>query len=73
MPKEISYGECAAFKAERDALENNKFHAVQEMVGIKKWWCVVWKKHDELTEIKGAIPKVKAEKLALALNSALNK
>ena len=81
MAKEISYGECATFKAQRDALENNRFHAVQEraysdcvaMVGVKKWWCVVWKKHDELTEIQGAITKVKAEKLASALNFALNK
>ena len=43
------------------------------MVGIKKWWCVVWKKYGELTEIQGAITKPKAEKLASALNSALSK
>ena len=39
MPKQISYGECAAFKAEREALENNKFHSFSDGVAIlsRKW------------------------------------
>lgn len=57
MVKQVGYGECLAFKEAREALTNNQFHAVQEMVGVKKWWCVVFKRHDEITTIVNVIHK----------------
>ena len=73
MAKEITYTACLEFKQIRKALSENNFHAVQELVGNSKYWAVVFKRSGELTNIKVGLTKVKAIKLAEALNSVLNK
>jgi hypothetical protein len=71
MPKEITLAACVEFKQIREALSENNFHAVQELVSNSKFWAVVFKRSGELTNIKVGLNRVKAIKLAEALNSAL--
>lgn len=71
MSKEITHAACVEFKQLREALPENQFHAVQELVSVSKYWAVVWKRSGELTNIKVGLTKVKAIKLAEALNIAL--
>lgn len=73
MSKEITLAACVEFKQLRERLPENSFHAVQELVSNSKYWAVVWKRSGELTNIKVGLTKVKATKLAEALNSVLNK
>lgn len=73
MKKEITHAACVEFAQARETLSENKFHAVQQMVGISKWWSVVFKRNGQLVDIKVALNKVKAIKLAEALNNALEK
>ncbi|MFN9654469.1 MAG: hypothetical protein ACK55Q_01875 [Dolichospermum sp.] len=68
---EISYSQCAEFKAKRDSLEHGKFHAVQSSVVNVKWWQVSFKSQGLLTTIKTGISKKEAEKLAIALNELI--
>jgi hypothetical protein len=35
---EISYALCHKFKQARDNLVIDKFHAVQSLITVKKWW-----------------------------------
>lgn len=68
---EISYNQCAEFKAKRDSLEHGKFHAVQSSMTNSKWWQVSFKSHGLLTTIKTNITKKQAEKMAIALNELI--
>lgn len=68
---EISYSQCAEFKAKRDSLEHGKFHAVQSSVINVKWWQVSFKSQGLFTTIKTGISKKKAEELAIALNELI--
>jgi hypothetical protein len=69
---EITHAACVEFKQAREMLSENQFHSVPQMVA-NKYWCVVFKRSGEISTIKTALNKKSADKLALALNTALGK
>lgn len=71
MPRNVSRSELIEFQRAKEALENGRFHAIQNIPGVKKYWKVVFKDSGELTTIVGVITKTKAEKLAAGLNKVL--
>ena len=73
MSKEITYAACLEFQQAKEALSNDSFHAFTEMVNSNKHWKVLFKRNGELNNIKVGLTKVRATKLAEALNAALNK
>lgn len=72
--KNFSLSECADFKSHRDSLEREKFHAIQSVIGITRWWQVSFKTIDgNLTTIKTGLSARSAKNIAKQLNSSLEK